>query len=864
MATLDELEARLQQEIADEDRASAGRAVTAKMHEDHAVAPPAPTSKLDELEARLQAETLPTVDGVDSSYGSLLRGFNTNVGRLLGLPGETVNAVLGLVGANPAQPGDITQKIMEGFNQLGVKMDPNAKGVLDRIGGEAFNAVLMTMGLRTAAPTIAGRTAGSQTAGGQVVNRVAEDIIAKPVTALASSVTAAPGVVIGREAGGQAGESFGEAVAGGPGVTSRTLRAVGEEIGGLGGGSLTSVPGVMLAQRVPGLARSERAQLPQAGSAILDDAANPQATKVFARDQIHRELGAIDNGIENAIRQARGSATAADDISSNLRERLDTVYEQSRVLERRAWGAIPGRTRVNDTSNISTLAQRQIASTDADPSRVPDQAQRFLDANQRIADGRRGPWTVSELLEMRSGLLTEARNARSGTRQGGQNPTLANNLEELADETLVSIERALPPNDPRVQRARALSFELNNRFTRGPIAEVLSTTRAGENRVHPSDAVNALIRDRDGPGAVATTREPLNRAISTLRTPGGQEAMDVMDDAIRASYADEVQRAVDDQALRASASSDPYTARLTDKGHRAARITSERWMQRNESRIQAYTRASTQVEDANRAIVDWSRERERLTSGAFAGVAQRGAELEARDILNGRVQDVTARIREIKDQFNIRATTTSTHRRTGQTYQAVIGYDHAAEDGFKRAMFNEAFGEVKSASRAALLLEEPKRRAALMETFSADEFKRLERIIKTAAQLETKDPRVGRRAAAFAATGMGRIIGLWLGRVAAHTLTPNNAAGSLSLPARFGSNMSKRAGSIFDEEAPVNLLTLAIKDPRVEKILMERLPSNLAEAKAYTTRVRRLMAGLEASRQSLLALPDTHERSRKE
>lgn len=848
MATLDELEARLQSDLDAEDRARAGAQVTDMARQDAAEAP----SKLDELEAKLSGE-LAADPGAQQDSGSLTEGFNGALANLLGFPAEVVNEALGYAGANFAEGGDSIRAVHDAFNKLGIRTTPKARGVMDRIGQEAFNAVLSTIGLRVGAPRIQAATATSQNAGARVANQIATDIIARPKTAIAAAVTSAPGVVIGQEAGGQAGENIGEAIAGGPGITSKVGRVVGETVGSIGGGGFTSAIGTGVAQRVPGLARSERPQLATPGSAILDQSADPNATRVFARDQIHRELTAIDRGIENAVRQARGGTASLDDISTRLSRELDHVYEQSRLLERRAWGAVPGRTTVTDVSPIERRANNQLMSTDADPSRVPDQARRFLEANQRIADGERAPWTVGELLEMRSGLLTEARNARSGTRQGGQNLTLANNLEDLADDTLTAITRALPPGDPRVQRARELSLELNNRFTRGPISSVLSTTRAGEARIHPADAVATLMRDRAGPQAVATTREPLNTSFAQLRVPGGQQAMNTMDDAIRASYADEVQRSIDDQALR-GAHADPFQERVGSKVARAAAQTSQRWMQKHEGKINAYARASTQVRDANQAIIGWANDRDRITSSAFAGIAQRGAELVARDIINGKPADISRTIQQIKNSFRIMS----------PNGRRVIGHDDAAEEGFKKAMLNEVFGDVRSATRAKLLMEDPSRARALKETLTADEFARLNRIMSAAAQLETKDPRKLRGAATFAATGLGRIIGLWLGRVVAHTLTPNNAAGSLSLPARFGSNMSRLAGSAFDEEAPMNLLARAVTNPKFEKLLLERIPSNLSEAKAYTKRVRAAMVGLEAARQNITALPELDERMRKD
>ena len=199
-------------------------------------------SKLERFVGRIQEpDPIPApFQALKRGAEGTLEGANERIAQVLGFPVDVVNDALRLAGANNTESGSGTQALMDAFRRAGVRLPEGAeRSLTQKIGGEVINQLLGYGGARLAAPTLqkVGGTAGA----------VGDALLDKPVTGLATSVTSAPGVVLGGEYGGKggkiAGEFIGEQVAGEDGtkIGGTIGEGIGGALGSIVGGTATAV-----------------------------------------------------------------------------------------------------------------------------------------------------------------------------------------------------------------------------------------------------------------------------------------------------------------------------------------------------------------------------------------------------------------------------------------------------------------------------------------------------------------------------------------------------------------------------------------------------------------------------------------------
>lgn len=822
----------------------------------------APTS-LDEMELVLQAEQ--AKDAPPQESGSILRGFNSSLANLIGFPVEVVNDALGMAGANFAEGGDAMKAVRGAFNKLGIKTHEPGKGdIWDRIGSETLSSVLSMIGLRAAAPTMqaaaAAPTAGPLSRAGGVL---ADAAMNRPINTAVGSLTAPIGAVPAAEQAGNVFEKGGEALAGGPGVVSKTARSVGEGVGAtiggiatggagqLGGDALANVSkwvarkGMGMVGLTPGQALQPiyRADVPMQRRGIVLEDADQTAPKYFAENAVTREVTATDAAIRRevqAIQQAASRGLSEEEVSSRLSAAMERVRDAGRAIENRLWGRVPRGAPVTQVGEIDNALSRIMPYSEVDQPQIPWRAVTQLTDSLDASRAGTRQLTVGDLLTMRSRILKEAGEASSGTLLSQPDPQLARHLNDLEQAILSTIQRAVP-NDTTIQQARAYSHEFNNRFTRGPIGQVLLEGGQGmPRRTLPEDVLQAILGDRQGPRAVHAATAPINvggRGQGRTQTLTGSGPLRTeMDAGIRAAYANDLQ----DVIAAADATTNPGGMA------RAVAKASEAQVRKLNGRIDDYARASTTLRDSQRQFLEWANERDVWTNSALAQFAQRDSAAAVANVMNSR--DPARTMRDLLRGSDLPAAGNTRARMRMDSDPDVV-------EGLKRGVIAHIFREGQTAEplsigRVMNTLGNPKIKGMMNELFTTDELGRLQRIVGAANEIAGGKVNPAMRFTRFLGTGMAHILGLKFGHGLAK-ITNAGPQGSLSIPARAAKQARTLFLKAFATGDPAKLIAQAVMDPATERLLLMKAPSTLADLKRANAISRKLVSAAAGNRAAL-------------
>jgi len=143
---------------------------------------------------------------------------------------------------------------------------------------------------------------------------------------------------------------------------------------------------------------------------------------------------------------------------------------------------------------------------------LPLKAKQFLDPDspdsyfRRLADDEAVETVPLERLQaLRSALLDEVRNARSGATPNYNRARLARELANGLLEDMASVSARESPSTDALETALAFSRQLNDRFTRGPVGDLLQLSARGDARIAPELALDRSI-GRGGVQAERTAR----------------------------------------------------------------------------------------------------------------------------------------------------------------------------------------------------------------------------------------------------------------------------------------------------------------------------------------------------------------------
>ncbi len=835
----------------------------------------APTDPLADARAALSeidATAVPAVPAPDKyaidykepetpvlKYGQkFMSGFYNNLADTLGLPAEAVNEILGHAGIQWLDKGGNAQKaIRAAFAKVGLgTYQGKAKDIMGTLGEGTATAVLSYFGMRA----LSGGTAGvlnataptapiapATTVMGKVANAgravhetarstagaMAEGLVTKPVTSLTGTIAAVPGAHYVGEALGAGGEALGGAVAGETGA--KIGGAIGQGVGSVIGGMVTGVPVVKVAGRMGMIPKTERGIIPAAGTPLIDPASNPQAAKDLAAAQNVRTLDALEQRARNAVGNL--SRLTEAEASERVAAAIDRSHQAGRAVEHRLWSLVPSRAAVpEDTVErlvrfTQTTMNTHLFAKDAAPT---NRMGEFLQGiAQREANGR--PTSILDLKQLREGLMRDYAKNRTVKAIGQvENRPLGKQILKYVDKIDDAIEASLSPADQQsLLRARDFSRNLNQRFTRGGPNEVRTIDQAG-NVPDNSDLMNKLLTEKGkarGLTQIDAAMQPQPTGMPgmppSIRTPAvgyraaQQRTPPAVDEGIRAWFKDEIMGPRNTAANDVTGTPASRLNALKSAGDIAKADV--------DPRITAYARAGQQIAGAMDVV------REQLTrvrdfgKSAVVEFTQKTPEAAAKDIVNS--TDPQGAVRQIMAQLNKAAI-------PGQSPQIT---SQAAIEGLQHAVVRELM-DSKNITAAAARFRIPRVQEAVRALFPNDPgaVRRIDNMFTAAESLLAGPQKSGDKLTRLVGTSLGGLLGLKFGHAYAGLMMGGSAAANLSLPAAGKRAAVKFVLNQLAGGDPMQLIAHAATNPKVEALLLSRLPETRAEMISFRRRVTAL------------------------
>lgn len=229
-----------------------------------------------------------------------------------------------------------------------------------------------------------------------------------------------------------------------------------------------------------------------------DDALLQSETQMYLAqtefDKAADNLAAVQSG------EARGQT---------IRVALDDALEKAKVVEREAWAGIDGDVdptgldaAFNEVKNSLTLAEQEVVSGDGSILAIPgrlngapadEDAALIAQVFGGTAESTE-PVRLAEVTTLRGSLTDRARAARSA---GDHNK--ARVLDKYVGAIDDFLDQAAPEVVEQMEAARAVTRDLNDRFTRPttPIAQTLDRNQ-GQPRVPDSEVASKFVRPDEG------------------------------------------------------------------------------------------------------------------------------------------------------------------------------------------------------------------------------------------------------------------------------------------------------------------------------------------------------------------------------
>lgn len=758
--------------------------------------------------------------------GPLTRGLASTyerVAQVAGLPGETVNAILNVIGAQPDyQQGTATEAVRRAMESMGLDLgrhDPN--DFVKKLGAGSVDALIMLAGIRGLAPSMAGRPANSPigsapraaTAPGRIAQDIGEQALQRPVTTAAQAVGSTPGMIVGEDLGGR----LGERIAGRPG------RAVGETLGGMVGGGVTGAltEGVGRTTRVIPSTEALPSNIAARPNPFISATADEQGSINVASAAIRQEVADIDAAIERAIRGINPSGQSGPEASARAQMALQRVARHAEEVETNLWQRIPRNSIIDVEPTINEMLAQRTQFSHVSPEWTWDNASAWRlmmnagETAERMGHPRGFMMTADDALKFRSLMLQDARRANS------QNPDIRNErlrdgLRGLQSQLLNDIEHSLP-GDMTVAEARAFSRELNDRFTRGPLGRVLATDSGGETRVAGQQMVPNLLENERGMSQLYRATRPMPTGQGLGHLTGRQERNALRragDDAIRAQYAD-----IADNAVNARGEFNTGAA-----VRQAGRFNRE-----NERLVRDWTSVHHDMERTTNFIQQELVHQNEITNSYVARALKQDPQRAINTILNSPRPE-----QEV------------------ERYLQLVGNNQRAVEGL-RSMFVTGLGRQARQDPTAMLAQVtengPLRFAA--ETLLAGDYPRFIQLLEAVSAVQRGDITRVRQAGVAVGSVLSRVMGLHFGHIVAGALAGNTGAGTLSLPARMANNFAAKFNNFVSMGEPAQVLQKMLVDPDYEALMLSRVPNSLREARDLARRQQVWMRRILSARGSV-------------
>lgn len=373
------------------------------------------------------------------------------------------------------------------------------------------------------------------------------------------------------------------------------------------------------------------------------------------------------------------------EASATFQHELEAAMRAARRQEREIWGAVPD-DMVMPAEGVRTRYQQMLDSlgpVSADD--MPEVARRFLDPNSPetwlppAAGDAVDVVPLGNLQDLRSRLLDEAARYRAA---GEFNKArLSRELAEGLLDDMTNVAPSESPGTEALQTALGFSRRLNDRFTRGPVAEVLATSPRRETRIAPEEALDRTI----GRGGVRAERS----AAAFVR------AFENPNDTVRGAFNDYLQ----DDFLRMAAPGGEFNP-----------AGAQRFMAKYRDLFDARPALRQQFQEATDAG-DLARVTQRIEDGAARVLGRSNPSAEVRAIKQAAQSDPTGAVWQ--------------HFRESMTGEVL-----------KRATRTRDGEAVVSGQAIRQLLDDPTVGPALRATYNRTELANLRRIANTAVRLE--------------------------------------------------------------------------------------------------------------------------------
>lgn len=744
---------------------------------------------------------------VQSAITDIAAGFNDSLAKAISAPRDVVDRGMAMLGLDYMQHGKPSDQTVAALNRMGIPTY-EVENLANKMGHGALPALATWAAIQVSAPYMAAQQ-GVSTAG-YLAREIGEWALKHPVAGLwlgqtssaggetAKDVTGSDNPLVpfaGEIAGGMVGSGVSSIAKGGAKVVSKVaLQPIGKAVNALSD-SLPTDLGNMVKKYNPFY--QQPASLPDA---LVKPGLDVGRVQNFAENQVEGLKMQMDDAVARAVNSVpqRGTSVVQSQIfHSNLQQ----AEQISNRLVSEAWQKTPLRQRipVGDMRKEAIAMRQELVDT---PSVRPDE---YIDKLIHVSSPIRGPDgkmikaapTIQRLRDLQAELRVERINeqAKDAPRDGYIRNLVR--LSNIIDDNIA----AQMPNDTTIAQARAASTAHHDRFSRGPIADVLAKRYRGDFRISPSDSVDALS-DREG--GLAAVRD-MARQLSThkLTTADEKKILATMvknaEDSIRAGFREAV-----------------------DKGGPAAGV---KYQQQREHGIKALATVSGELELAASKVKTSLDVKQTIEKSAFARFAQTDPE------------KAVARIFADKNPAEV----------ARQLVRNFSG-DPDALEGLRNAVLTELlYNRAKNDPvRMRELLNSSRVGDLMSEILSSDQMRRLNKIVSDSIRLTTGEDKSLKSKLATPFTIFGRVIGAQMGRfVSRHT-----GGGTIQVPGIFANATAKQFERIFASTKPSDMMTLAILDPHWEKMLYSRLPTTTKDMKAAAVNYRRLYATIDGARQA--------------
>lgn len=791
---------------------------------------------------------------------NMLRQVNHRLASALALPSEAVNSILTSIGLGLVDKGAWTQHNKDAFEELGIRTDA-INGISAQYGDAVADAIFQSMAFIVAAPYMAAQK--GVTAGGLIVKHLGEQIIKYP------------GLVTAADIAGSVGTEFARQQT--EGIKDPTVRSLAQPFAMLAGGLAAGVAGQGGYQAAKGVV--SRAVAPfQSGARVVTDKVGlttpePKQAPVrpsdfslmhtnlqtFAADQLKNDEDMALTGIVRAMESIPRTGTSAQ-VQARVRAKLNRAEEIARRIEREHWTLVDQkrqvpmsgirqelkglRDRIGD--KLSTLPT--IPGAEAYPKeKVKDFITRLENLSKPLRDPATGRMVQSlpsmEMLRDEYGRIARAyrRELSAGTR--GESPNMGkvanySKLMQILDDGLAQAY----PNDIPLQRARAFSKKLHDMFDRGGIADITAMRARGDDRIPEGQTVEALMKKFEGLGELLDIR----RILGYARQPGAnrfavtsderrelQELVKETENAVRVMYREAAEGAGPDDALKAA-----------------------KWFARNEKHIRPLAQVSAELEQSMMDVLAYHNRLTDLRRSALHKFVGYDPEKAITMVWNSKNPAATAE--ELIKTFR-------------KDPDAMYAFRKSIIDQFWKATGMDPV-------KAKEVISQPRYRALLHNVLTeggSGDWDRLNRMVDAAFRISNGEKSFGTRVArsgtllaaasgaaaggiplgleGAAAGGMiggaamitARVVGAGVGRQVAGL----TGGGTVQVPGIFSSSFGRGMEKLLKRTPPQTLLTMAVQDPRWEKMLLSRVPTNTKEARKDIAYARRFLITLNTARE---------------